>query len=53
MKTIRHFLVFDGTATHVQAQGDVQKCQSCHAQWKQTDYVSRAYLTDEMTRKLK
>jgi hypothetical protein len=47
------YLVLDGTGTRVQAKGVLQNCQSCHLQWKQTDYVSRAYLTEEMRRHLK
>jgi hypothetical protein len=47
------YLVFDGTAAAVQSQGDSQRCVSCHAQWKETDYVSRAYLPDDVRRRLK
>jgi len=38
------YLVIDGTGKQVQAQGRLENCQSCHAQWKRTDFVSRAYL---------
>lgn len=47
------YLVYDGNGTQVAAQGKLSKCQSCHAQWKSTDYVSRVYLTTAMTHKLK
>jgi hypothetical protein len=47
------YLVLDGTGTRVQAQGVLQNCQSCHVQWKQTDYVSRAHLTEATRRQLK
>ena len=47
------YLVFDGTATQVQARGKLQKCQSCHEKWKGTGYVSRAYLPNATRRTLK
>jgi hypothetical protein len=40
------YLVLNGTATKVTAQGHLQTCQACHAQWRKTDYVSRQYLPD-------
>ncbi len=38
------YLVFDGAGKNIQAQGKLKKCQSCHEQWKKTDFISRAYL---------
>lgn len=36
------YMVFDGAGEHLQADGRLGNCQSCHAQWKRFDYVSRA-----------
>jgi hypothetical protein len=47
------YLVLDGSGRHIQAQGRLQTCQACHAQWKETDYVSRAYLANTVRRNLK
>ena len=47
------FLVLDGTGTRIQARGKLQSCQSCHAQWKATDYVSRAYLSADTRHNLR
>jgi hypothetical protein len=47
------YLVYDGAGTKVKAQGKLQNCQSCHASWKTTDYVSRVYLTEATLRKLR
>jgi hypothetical protein len=47
------YLVLDGAGKQIQARGKLENCQSCHAQWKGTDYVSRAYLDTATTRSLK
>lgn len=47
------FLVLDGAGKQVEAQGRLKTCLSCHAQWKATDYVSRAYLTADTRRNLR
>lgn len=40
------YLVFNGNGTRVTDRGRIRSCQSCHAQWRQSDYVSRFYLID-------
>jgi Cytochrome P460 len=47
------YLTLDGAAKQVQSDGRLQKCQSCHSEWKHTDYTSRAYLSDDITRKFR
>lgn len=44
------FMTLDGAGKQITAQGRLQKCESCHAEWKQTDYTSRAYLSAAITR---
>jgi hypothetical protein len=44
------FTTLDGAGKQITAQGRLQKCESCHAEWKQTDYTSRAYLSAAVTR---
>jgi hypothetical protein len=46
------YMTLDGTGKQVQSDGRLQKCQSCHSEWKRTDYTSRAYLSDDITRRL-
>jgi hypothetical protein len=45
------YLVLNGAGTKTQARGKLANCQSCHAEWKETDYVSRVYFTDVMRRR--
>jgi hypothetical protein len=47
------YMVVDGTGTTVQAQGNLENCQSCHSGRPGTDYVFRTYLSDEAMKKLK
>jgi hypothetical protein len=47
------YLVLNGAATQVTAEGKLQTCQSCHAQWRKTDYVSRGYLPDSVANALR
>jgi hypothetical protein len=47
------YLVLDGAGEKIQARGRLENCRSCHQQWKETDYVSRVYFTDTMTRKFR
>ncbi len=47
------YLVLNGAGTKTQSRGRLENCQSCHAQWKETDYVSRAYFTDIMMSKFR
>lgn len=45
------YYVLNGSGTKIQSRGRLESCQSCHEQWKETDYVSRLYLTDAMRRR--
>ena len=47
------FLTLDGDGKQITAQGRLRNCESCHAEWKKTDFVSRAYLSDDITRKFR
>lgn len=38
------YMVVDGSGTKVEAQGKLEKCQSCHLANQQKDYVFRTYL---------
>jgi hypothetical protein len=46
------YLTLDGAGKQITAQGRLQKCESCHAEWKKTDFTSRAYLSDDVMRHL-
>lgn len=47
------FLTLDSAAKQITAQGRLQKCEACHAEWKKTDYTSRAYLSEAVTRQFR
>ena len=47
------FMVFDGPGKSVRARGKLEACQGCHRMVKNTDYVSRSYLPQEVRKKLK
>jgi hypothetical protein len=47
------YMVVDGTATIIQAQGKLENCQSCHSGKPGTDYVFRTYLPSEVLTRLK
>lgn len=38
------FFTLDRTCTKVTARGKIDSCMDCHANWKETDFVSRKYL---------
>ncbi len=38
------YMVTDGSGTKIQAQGKLEKCQSCHQANSQKDYIFRTYL---------
>ena len=46
------YFVADGTGTHVQARGIIEKCASCHTRRKATDFVYREYLAQSDTKQL-
>lgn len=47
------FMVLDGQGKNFQARGKLDRCLGCHVLVKDTDYVSRSYLPDEVRRSLK
>jgi hypothetical protein len=47
------YIVTDGTGTRVSASGKLERCQSCHASNKSTDYVFRSYLSREAQSRLR
>lgn len=42
------FLVLDGKASVIQRSEKTGSCQTCHAQQKETDFVFRSYLPEEV-----
>jgi hypothetical protein len=38
------FFTLDQAGTKVTARGKIDSCMDCHANWKETDFVSRKYL---------
>jgi hypothetical protein len=46
------YFVLDGSASTIKAQGKIEKCQTCHIDSKNTDYVDRSYLPKEIREKL-
>ena len=47
------YFVFDGTGREMRASGKLEKCQGCHLDEKQTDYVSRRYIPYDTWEKMK
>ena len=47
------YMVVDGKGQSVQERGKLESCQSCHLMEKDTDYVSRKYLPNQVAAKLK
>ena len=47
------YLVTDGAASHVEERGKLERCNTCHASYKDTDYVTRTYLPREIWQKLR
>lgn len=45
------FLVLDGKASIIQRREKTGSCQTCHAQRKETDFVFRSYLPEDVRRK--
>ena len=44
------FLVLDGKASAIQRREKTGSCQACHAQQKETDFVFRSYLPEDVRR---
>ena len=47
------FLVIDGNASRIQRREKTGDCLACHSQQKNTDFVFRSYLTEDVRRKLR
>jgi len=47
------YMVVDGKGQSVTERGKLESCQSCHLMEKDTDYVSRKYLPNQVAAKLK
>ncbi len=45
------YMTLDGSGKQITAQGRLKSCESCHAEWKKTDYTSRAYLSEDTLRR--
>lgn len=46
------YLVLDGHASEIKERGSLESCNSCHAAYQQSDFVTRTYLPLETVRKL-
>lgn len=47
------YMVVNGTGTKMEARGKLENCQACHVPLKDTDYVSRSYMPQDVRTKLK
>ena len=47
------YLVLDGEGATVEARGKLENCQSCHSTKKETDYLFRSYLPDDVREMLR
>lgn len=47
------YLTLNGEATQIIASGQLKDCQSCHAFYSHTDYITRTYLPLEVVKNLK
>jgi hypothetical protein len=47
------YLVLDGSVSKIEKRGKLAGCGSCHAAYRDTDYVTRTYLPDEVRRRLR
>jgi hypothetical protein len=43
------YAVVDGGGTMVEGRGNLQYCQSCHIANRETDYIFRTYLSEQLT----
>jgi hypothetical protein len=46
------YMVVDGAGIKVEGRGDLQNCQACHFNRKETDYIFRTYLSKAEYKKL-
>jgi hypothetical protein len=47
------FIATNGAGTKVDARGRLESCRACHVSMKDTDFISRVYLPDELRSKLR
>ncbi|MEO6393287.1 MAG: cytochrome P460 family protein [Pyrinomonadaceae bacterium] len=47
------YLVLDGKGTKIEQRGKLASCNSCHIEYKHSDYVTRTYLSNEVRNGLK
>ena len=47
------YLVLDGAASKIVEQGKLTRCSDCHTYYEHSDFVTRSYLPEKMTRELK
>ena len=47
------YMVVDGTGTKIEGRGNLQNCQSCHIDYKKSDYIFRTYLDKKTKSHLK
>ena len=46
------YLMTDGAASRLEQRGKLERCNSCHNSYKESDYVTRTYLPREIRQKL-
>jgi len=46
------FMTVNGATTEVTARGELENCQSCHVDYKRTDYITRTYLPSNVWQSL-
>jgi hypothetical protein len=47
------YLVLDGSVSKIEKRGKLSGCSGCHVAYRDTDYVTRTYLPDEVRRRLR
>lgn len=47
------YLALDGSASKIVAQGKLTQCSVCHKSYEYSDFVTRVYLPDKVSRELK
>lgn len=47
------YMVVNGDGSKIEDRGKLENCQACHVSLKETDFVSRQYLPDEVRYKLR
>lgn len=47
------YLILDGNAANITERGKIETCNACHTAYKSTDYITRAYLPNEVLKGLR